>query len=288
MREETIFVVSNEEDAVVEEIVREKEKAQEVTGKSKKNVEKIKKKFEKEIKIDKIQEVKITESEVKVKEELKQEVIKEDDNLDEIKIEETIQHIKEVVKEVVKEVEKEVVKEVSTDLSLNTILLDFSNNSVREILSYMRQKYDDKENIDIENYCRKINCVLTRNDMSIINILLAKNPTLLYDIEKSAMNIIKNNTIEPKNVPELFLIVQILYTGVLTISKTQFENNTRSAFCGTLIKFVFHSLIERNKNAENETQISSDLLHLDQLIDTSISLLNFKSIIKPKACCSIM
>ena len=45
MREETIFVASNEEDDVVEQIVKEKEKVKEFTGKSKKNIEKIKKKF---------------------------------------------------------------------------------------------------------------------------------------------------------------------------------------------------------------------------------------------------
>jgi hypothetical protein len=203
------------------------------------------------------------------------EVVKEPEvNLDEIKIEETIQDIKEVI------------TEISNDISNNIILPDFSNKSITEIFLYIKKKYEDskqntKDKLDNEiiNYYTKINCILKYNDIVIINKLLSSNSTLFDEIEKLAQDIIKNLDI---NVAFLIVIIQILYRSLLFIKGPKISSKKISTICVKIIKFIFHSLIDKNNT------IIINLTELDQLIETCISLLDYKSLVNPKSCCSIM
>jgi hypothetical protein len=298
VREEPVFISSNEEDGVIKKEINNK--VQEVNKKSKKNIEKIKKNFEKEIKIDKIQVIKELEPEI-----IKEPEVKEEINLEEIKIEELeTQVIEEVETQVIKEPElevkleeikieetiqdiKDIIKEEFADISNNIILPDFSNKSITEIFLYIKQKYEDitKQDIldnEIINYYTKINCLLIYNDIVIIDKLITSNSTLFDEIEKLAQDIIKNGNIETKNIPDLICIIQIIYERLIFIKELKLDTKKVSKMCVTIIKFIFHSLLDKNK-----IQIEN-LTHLDQIIETSISLLNYKSLLTPKSCCSIM
>jgi len=253
MKEESVFISSNEEDKIVKEEINNK--PQELSGKSKKNTEKIKKKFEKE---NKIQEV--------IKKEEPEDIKKEEPeiNLEEIKIEDT--------------------KEIMTDLSCNNILPDFSNKSIREIFLYIKQKYEDNkdvknenENNEINNYYKKINCVLTYDDIVIINKLLTSNSTIFDKIEKLAQDIIKNGDNDNENMPHLIGIIKILYGKLLIL-----DTKNISIICVNIIKFIFHSLLDKS-----ETNLLN-LAHLQQIIETCIFLLDNRDIVNTVACCSIM
>ena len=261
MKEESVFISSNEEDKIVKEEINNK--PQELSGKSKKNTEKIKKKFEKE---NKIQEVIKKEEPEDIKKEEPEDIKKEEPeiNLEEIKIEDT--------------------KEIMTDLSCNNILPDFSNKSIREIFLYIKQKYEDNkdvknenENNEINNYYKKINCVLTYDDIVIINKLLTSNSTIFDKIEKLAQDIIKNGDNDNENMPHLIGIIKILYGKLLIL-----DTKNISIICVNIIKFIFHSLLDKS-----ETNLLN-LAHLQQIIETCIFLLDNRDIVNTVACCSIM
>jgi hypothetical protein len=292
MKEETVFISSQEEEQVVKEEINNK--AQEVSGKSKKNVEKMKKRFEKENKIQNTKEPEpeiVKEPEPEIVKEPEPEIVKEPEP--EIVKDPEPQVIKEPEPEVkLEEIKIEDTKEVSTvevDLSSNNILPDFSNKSITEIFLYIKQKYEDskKDKLDNEineiiNYYTKINCVLKYNDIVIINKLLKSNSTIFDEIEKLAQDIIKNGDIESKSVPDFVIIIQILYRSFLTLKGSKLDSKKISTTCVTIIKFIFHSLLDKQKT------YVLNLVHLDQLIESFVSLLDYKTYVTPKSCCSIM
>jgi len=271
IKEESVFVSSQEEDEVVKEEINNKH--QEVSKKSKKNVEKMKKKFEKENKIQVIKEPEPEPEVIKEPELIKEPQVK----LEEIKIEETIQDIKEVI------------KEASADISNNIILPDFSNKSITEIFLYIKQKYEDnkdvkneKENNEINNYYKKINYVLTYDDIVIINKLLKSDPTIFNEIEKLAQDIIKNGDNDGENMPHLISIIKILYGKIVFTKELTLDTKNISTICVNIIKFIFHSLLDKSENN------LLNLTHLDQIIETCIFLLDNRHVVNTASCCSIM
>ena len=166
---------------------------------------------------------------------------------------------------------------------------DFSNKSITEIFLYIKQKYDDnkdlkdvKENNEINNYYKKIDCSLTYDDISIINKLIISNSKLFEEIENLAQNIIKNGDNDGGNIPHLISIIKILYVKIVFTKELTLDTKNNSTICVNIIKFIFHSLLDKSEKS------LLNLTHLDHIIETCIFLLDNIHIVNTASCCSIM
>ena len=166
-------------------------------------------------------------------------------------------------------------------------LPDFTNKSLAEVFSYIVKKHIEEKK-DTKKYYKKIGIHLSKEVVEIINKIIDKTPTLLSEIEKSVSEVIKDNKVDANDIPEFIVIVQILYERLHNLKDIVTDANKRAETCATILKFIIHTLVEERKITIEENKKSAFLSQFDKLIDSCVSLLNFQTTLKPKACCTIM
>ena len=198
--------------------------------------------------------------------------------------------IDEVVIDEVKKVEETKVpepvkvKEIKID---DDELPDFTDKSLQEVFLYIVKKHVEEKK-DTKKYYKKIGINLSKQVVEIINKILDKTPKLLSEIEKSVSEVIKDNKIDTNDIPEFIIIVQILYERLYNLKDIVLDANKLGETCATILKFIVHTLVEERKIIIEEEKKIVFLKQFDKLIDSCVSLLNFKSALKPQACCTIM
>jgi len=117
-----------------------------------------------------------------------------------------------------------------------------------------------------------INIKLTPELSSFILILCKEFPSFFYYVELSLSKILKDNTINTKDIPEIIYIIIKLYEIIKT-HKKEIKNLEPDDIIKTLIKLLFIIYIQNNKikNPELEKNIES-------IIDASLNLINLKAI----------
>ena len=145
-----------------------------------------------------------------------------------------------------------------------------------------------EEKKDTKKYYTKIGIYLSKEVVEIINKIIDKSPTLLSEIESAVSEVIKDNKIDTNDIPDFIVIVKKLYQGLHNLKDIVIEVNKRSETCATILKFIIHTLVEERKIIIEEDKKVEFLSQFDRLIDSCISLLNFKDILKPKECCIVM
>jgi len=184
--------------------------------------------------------------------------------------------VEEVKVEEVK-VEEVKVEEVKVE-ELEEVFLDLSDKTLSEIITLYNKN---------KNYYVKKGIQIKHEEIDILEKIISKTPLLLDEIEKSVLNVIKNNNINTDDFPEFVIIVQILYERLDNLKDIRIDNNKLADVCSTILKILLHTLVEERKiNIEDENK-TEFLSKLDKLIDSCVNLIKFPNILQTKKCCTI-
>lgn len=136
-------------------------------------------------------------------------------------------------------------------------------------------------NEDIKN---KISIKLTSEIINLINNIISLSPGSLSDIEKSIKDVIKDEKIDTNDIPNLIVLIQLVYRLIYSIKNTKFDNKKRADTTSIVIKFIIHLLVlERKIEIPQEKHIDF-LSSIDMLIDNCCELLSLSKLIKTKGC----
>jgi len=273
---EEIKVEVEEPKVEVEEVKVEEAKFEEI------NLEEPKVEVEvKEVKVE-VEEPKVEVEEPKVEVEVKEVKVEVEVEVEEPKVE---------VEEPKVEVEEQKVEEpeikINVEAEIEEVLPDFTDKTLAEVFMYIVKKHIEEKK-DTKKYYTKIGIYLSKEVVEIINKIIDKSPTLLSEIESAVSSVIKDNKIDTNDIPDFIVIVKKLYQGLHNLKDIVIEVNKRSETCATILKFIIHTLVEERKIIIEEDKKVEILSQFDRLIDSCISLLNFKDILKPKECCNVM
>lgn len=125
---------------------------------------------------------------------------------------------------------------------------------------------------------------LTTELIDIIKKIISLSPNTITDVEKAVIEIVKDEKIDTKDIPQLIIVVQKIYQIIYSLKDAKIDAKKRSEFTASVLKFIVHLLvIERKIQVEDEKQVEF-LKEYDALIDACIGLLSFPKSIKTKGC----
>lgn len=135
-----------------------------------------------------------------------------------------------------------------------------------------------------EEFKKKYTIFINEENLNIINKIISQTPNIFNDIEKSIKEIINDGKINSNDVPQLIILVQIIYQVVYNINDSNINSSKRIEFTSNILKFLIKVLvIERKINVEKDKEYEF-YKQTDLLIDSCVSLLSYSKSIKPKSC----
>ena len=146
---------------------------------------------------------------------------------------------------------------------------------IKSLVDILSKKIND-ENIKID---------LSKESIAIIAKIIKASPDFLDDIEKSMVEIIKDNKIDSNDIPNLISVIQKLYELIYKNKDIKLDNNKCAEISSSVLKFIIHTLILERKIKINEENQVVILALIDKLIDSCINLISFQNSIKVKGFC---
>lgn len=137
------------------------------------------------------------------------------------------------------------------------------------------------ENEDIKN---KISVSITPEVTSIINNIISLTPETLTDIEKAAVEIIKDGKIDSKDIPHLIIVIQRIYQFIYSLKLSKLDTKKRADMTSTLLKYLLRLLVLERKINIDENNKAEFFAQTDALIESCISLLSYSTSLKTKGC----
>lgn len=137
------------------------------------------------------------------------------------------------------------------------------------------------ENEDIKN---KISLSITPEVTSIINNIISLTPETLTDIEKAAIEIIKDGKIDSKDIPHLIIVIQRIYQFIYSLKLSKLDTKKRADMTSTLLKYLLRLLVLERKINIDENKKAEFFAETDALIESCISLLSYSTSLKTKGC----
>ena len=159
-------------------------------------------------------------------------------------------------------------------------------DSTNIVVSIIEETFIDivKKSLENEDMKKKISIQLTPEVTSVINNIISLTPNTLTDIEKSVIEIIKDNKIDSKDVPNLIVVIQRIYQFIYSLKNVKFDDKKRSEITSTSLKYLIHLLVlERKIKIEDVKQVEFFTL-TDTLIDSCVDLLSYSKSLKTKGC----
>jgi len=203
-----------------------------------------------------------------------------------VTVEEPIVTVEEPI--VTVEEKKEVIVEEKKEVTVEEELFpDFTDKTLAEVFLYILKK-NYKLNKARELYYIKIGIPLNKDIIEIMNKIININPTFLSEIEKSILNIVKDNKIDSSDIPDFITLLQMLYEKLYNLKDYNLDNSKLSETSSTIIKFILHALVEEKKIVIDDDKKILFLSQSDKLIDACMNLLHFHHNLKAKDCCTIM
>jgi len=141
-----------------------------------------------------------------------------------------------------------------------------------------------KKSLENEEMKKQNSISLTPEHISIINNIISLSPNIITDIEKSAVEIIKDGKIDSKDVPNLAVIIQSIYQFIYSLKSVKFDTKKRADVTATTLKYVLHLLVLERKIKIDEDKQAEFFLQTDLLIDSCIGLLSYSKSLKTKGC----
>ena len=158
-----------------------------------------------------------------------------------------------------------------------------SNPSLLDIIIVLEEK-SLIELLVSEEIKSKINIKLNKNEILVINNILKYSPDFLNDVEKSIIEIVKDDRIDTNDIPNLIIIIQKLYELLHKLKNIKIENKTIADVCGNVLKFIIHIMVEERKIKIQDDKKKEFLDLANKLVDSCISLINFSKLLKSSSC----
>jgi len=143
-----------------------------------------------------------------------------------------------------------------------------------------------KKSLENNDMQKKISITLTPEATSIINNIISLSPDTLTDIEKAAVEIIKDGKIDSKDIPNFIVIIQRIYQFIYSLKNVKFDAKKRANITATSLKYILHLLVlERKiKIDEDPEKLYQFFTQTDELIDSCVDLLSYSKSLKTKGC----
>lgn len=165
-------------------------------------------------------------------------------------------------------------KEETSIVEVKNIIVNLETPNFAEVLfKILKSEIKDNSGITLSN---KVN--------SIILKLLEKEPKYFNCVEKTFVEIIKDNKINTTDIPNIITLIQQLYEVIYNLKDTKLDSKKRCEVCSSIIKFLFHTLIEERIikiDDEHKIEFMNDI---DKLIDSFIGLVKLPKEFKNKKC----
>lgn len=141
-----------------------------------------------------------------------------------------------------------------------------------------------KKSLENEETKKKISIPLTPEVTSIINNIISLTPNTLTDIEKAAIEIIKDGKIDSKDIPSLIIVIKSLYQFIYSLKNVKFDTKKRADVTSSSLKYILHLLVLERKIKIDEEKQAEFLTQMDALIDSCIGLLSYSKSLKINGC----
>jgi hypothetical protein len=130
----------------------------------------------------------------------------------------------------------------------------------------------------------KTKITLTPELVKMIKAILSASPNCFDDIKNAVCEIVKDNKIDSKDIPQFIVVVQKMYQIIYSLKNVKIDAKKRSEFTAEVLKYIVHLLIIERKIIISEDKEAQFLADCDILIDACIGLLSFPKSIKIKGC----
>ena len=154
-------------------------------------------------------------------------------------------------------------------------------NSEKTFIELIKLYFDNEE------FKKKLSFEISKDTVNIINHIISLTHYTLSDVEKSVSDIIKDNKVDSKDVPQFIVIIQTIYLIIYDIRKDNVyiaDYKKRAEFTCNVLKFLVHVLVLEGKVKVDENSQSELLNNINTLIDSCVNLLIFNKIIKTTGC----
>lgn len=177
-------------------------------------------------------------------------------------------------------------KQLVDIVDVNPKIIDESEKRISDIVNITPLTFIEivKSTLLNEETKNKISIKLTPEIINIINKIISLTPDTLNDIEKAAIEIIKDGKIDTNDIPQFIIVVQKIYQIVYNIKDIKIDAKKRSEFTATFLKFVIHLLVQERKIKIDNDKQEEFLKSCDILIDSCVGLLSFPKSLKTKGC----
>ena len=135
-----------------------------------------------------------------------------------------------------------------------------------------------------QNSKKGFNILITDKQLKLITSIISANPDLFKEIEDILKNIIRDNKIDSKDIPDIMMLLQKIYEIIHDLKDLKLNVEKCTETISILVKFVINVLIE-----EEIIKIDSDIRsgiqeNLNKLIDVSMNLILLTTKMKPNFC----
>lgn len=144
-----------------------------------------------------------------------------------------------------------------------------------------------KKSIENEDLKKKISIPITPEVTNVINNIISLTPNTLTDIEKAIIQIMKDGKIDSKDIPNLIVVIQLIYQFIYSLKDTKFDAKKRADITATSLKYLLRLLVLERKIKIDEEKREEFFTQTDALIDSCIGLLSYSKSLKTKGCCKI-
>lgn len=127
---------------------------------------------------------------------------------------------------------------------------------------------------------KELSILLDNESVDTIITILETSPALFLDIEKTLISIIKDNTIDTNDMPQIITLIKNICSFVYKIKHNKLNNKKRSEICSEILKLCLHVLLVENKIKLDEDKKKM----VDNLIDSCVSLLFYPKTLKSIGC----
>jgi len=173
---------------------------------------------------------------------------------------------------------------MSTKIQKVDLALDVSSNIVvvLEVLSFVELlgkilKNKMKNNTGI---------TLSEDVVLIVLKLLKTAPSYFNNVEKTFVEIVKDNKIDSSDMPNIIVLVQELYELIYKNKDTKLDSKKRGDACASTLKFLVHTLVEERIIEINKDKKTVFLSTTDKLIDSFFGLVNLHKELKNIKMCT--
>lgn len=125
---------------------------------------------------------------------------------------------------------------------------------------------------------------LTPQINDILNNLLTNTPHLFNEIEKNILEIVKDNKIDVKDIPQFIIMLQKIYHIIYSTNDLKIKSSDCAFITSIILKYIIQLIVLKKIIKIDENKKDDFLKETDLLIDACINLLTFPKSIKVRSC----